>query len=88
MTLTKNFENYLLNDKLGEVNVSGHVEKIMEGGINISISTDDGSSAYYSKDINNHVSFNFGFDEDKNIVDYMQTLVENILQALADEQAQ
>lgn len=85
MTLTKNSENYLLQDSFEGVNVNGTVEKNTNGGINISINTDEGSHAFYSKDRNNHVNYNFSFDGNKSIINYMQGLVESVERELANE---
>ena len=84
MTLTKNYENYTVQDKFEQFGVNGSVEKTVNGGINISINIDNGSSAFFSKDTNNHINYSFSFNEDQSIIAYVQELVSNILQELAD----
>lgn len=86
MTLTKNYENYSLQDTFEGSNVNGTVDKNVNGTISISINVDETGYAYYTKDANDQVNFNFSFNEDKSIIDYAQGLVEDVLEAIANEQ--
>lgn len=88
MTLTKNYENYSIQDTFEGANVSGTVDKNVNGVVSISINVDEAGYAYYTKDADNQVNFNFNFNEDKSIIDYAQGLVEDVLEALDGEQAQ
>lgn len=82
MTLTKNSTNYTIQDKLGEVNVNGSVTLNDDGSINININTDNGEYASYSKNVEGFINFNSYFKEEKDIIDYVQTLVIQIMQEL------
>lgn len=86
MTLTKNSTNYTIQDKLGEVNVNGSVALNDDGSINININTDSGEYASYSKNTEGFINFNSYFKEEKDIIDYMQTLVIQIVQELSNIQ--
>ena len=82
MTLTKNSTNYSIEDQIGEINVRGNVSVNEDGTINISINTDNNDYASYSKNREGFVNFNSGFNEASNLIDYMQNLIEVILQEL------
>jgi len=82
MTLTKNSTNYQIQDKIGDVNVNGTVSVNEDNSISISINTDNGSYASYSKNAEGFVNFNSSFNEANNLIDYMQGLVDEILQEL------
>lgn len=82
MTLTKNSTNYNVQDKIGDVNVNGTVSVNEDNSINISINTDNGSYASYSRSGEGFVNFNSSFNEANDLVDYMQTLVGAIRQEL------
>jgi len=86
MTLTKNYENYLVKDTFDNMNVDGYVEKRVDGEINISINIDGCGNAHYGKDISNNINFNFSYGGDKDIIDYARGLVENILQELVGDE--
>lgn len=84
MTLTKNSTNYNVQDKIGDVNVNGSVSVNEDNSINININTDNGGYASYTKNAEGNVNFNSSFNEANDLIDYMQTLVGEILQELAD----
>jgi hypothetical protein len=84
MTLTKNSTNYNVQDKINDVNVNGNVSVNEDGSINININTDNGGYASYTKNAEGNVNFNSSFNEANDLIDYMQTLVGEILQELAD----
>ena len=82
MTLTKNSTNYNVQDKIGDVNVNGSVAVNEDGSINISISSDNGGYASYSRSNEGFINFNSSFNEMNDLIDYMQTLVGAIRQEL------
>jgi hypothetical protein len=82
MTLTKNSTNYNVQDKIGDVNVNGTVSVNEDDSINISINTDNGGYASYSKNAEGSVNFNSSFNEANDLIDYMQGLVGAIRQEL------
>ena len=82
MTLTKNSTNYNVQDKIGDVNVNGSVAVNEDNSINISISTDNGGYASYSRNAEGFVNFNSSFNEANDLIDYMQGLIGAIRQEL------
>ena len=82
MTLTKNSTNYGIEDKLGEVTVRGTVALNEDNSINISISTDNGGYASYSRSPEGFVNFNSSFNEANDLIDYTQSLIADIRQEL------
>jgi hypothetical protein len=82
MTLTKNSTNYNVQDKIGDVNVNGTVAVNEDGSINISINSDNGSYASYSRSNEGYVNFNSSFNETNDLIDYMQGLIGAIRQEL------
>ena len=83
MTLTKNSTNYLIQDTFGEVNVNGNASVNEDKSINISINTDNGEYASYTKNIDGFINFNASYKEASNMIDYMQTLVEEVITGIA-----
>lgn len=83
MTLTKNSTNYLIQDTFGEVNVNGNASVNEDKSINININTDNGEYASYTKNANGFINFNASYKEASNIVDYMQTLVGEVMTEIA-----
>ena len=79
MTLTKNSTNYLIQDTFGEVNVNGNASVNEDKSINISINTDNGEYASYTKNADGLINFNANYREASNMIDYMQTLVEEVV---------
>ena len=79
MTLTKNSTNYLIQDTFGEVNVNGSASVNEDKSINININTDNGEYASYTKNADGFINFNASYKEASNIIDYMQTLVEEVV---------
>lgn len=79
MTLTKNSTNYLIQDTFGEVNVNGNASVNEDKSINISINTDNGEYASYTKNADGLINFNANYREASNMIDYMQTLVEEVM---------
>ena len=79
MTLTKNSTNYLIQDTFGEVNVNGNASINEDKSINININTDNGEYASYTKNADGFINFNASYKEASNMVDYMQTLVEEVM---------
>ena len=79
MTLTKNSTNYLIQDTFGEVNVNGNASVNEDKSINISINTDNGEYASYTKNADGFINFNASYKEASNMIDYMQTLVEEVM---------
>ena len=79
MTLTKNSTNYLIQDTLGEVNVNGSASVNEDKSINININTDNGEYASYTKNADGFINFNASYKEASNMIDYMQTLVEEVV---------
>ena len=79
MTLTKNSTNYLIQDTFGEVNVNGNASVNEDKSINININTDNGEYASYTKNANGFINFNASYKEASNMIDYMQTLVEEVM---------
>ena len=82
MTLTKNATNYNLQDKIGEVNVNGGVSVNEDGSINININTDNNGYISYSKNPQGYVNINGGFEEQNDLIDYMQSLVAQVFTEL------
>ena len=79
MTLTKNSVNYLIQDTFGEVNVNGNASVNEDKSINININTDNGEYASYTKNVDGFINFNASYKEASNMIDYMQTLVEEVM---------
>ena len=79
MTLTKNSTNYLIQDTFGEVNVKGSASVNEDKSINININTDNGEYASYTKNADGFINFNASYKEASNMIDYMQTLVEEVM---------
>ena len=86
MTLTKNSTNYGIEDKIGEVNVRGTVALNEDNSINISISTDNGGYASFSRSPEGFINFNSSFNEANDLIDYMQGLVVQVFQELDNNQ--
>lgn len=82
MTLTKNSTNYGIEDKIGEVNVRGTVALNEDNSINISISTDNGGYASFSRSPEGFINFNSSFNEANDLIDYTQGLIADIRQEL------
>ena len=83
MTLTKNSTNYLIQDTFGEVNVNGNASVNEDKSINININTDNGEYASYTKNADGLINFNANYREVSNMIDYMQTLVEEVVAGIA-----
>ena len=79
MTLTKNSTNYVIQDTFGEVNVNGNASVNEDKSINININTDNGEYASYTKNADGFINFNASYKEASNMIDYMQTLVEEVV---------
>ena len=79
MTLTKNSTNYLIQDTFGEVNVNGNASVNEDKSINININADNGEYASYTKNADGFINFNASYKEASNMIDYMQTLVEEVM---------
>ena len=79
MTLTKNSVNYLIQDTFGEVNVNGSASINEDKSINININTDNGEYASYTKNADGFINFNASYKGASNMIDYMQTLVEEVM---------
>lgn len=79
MTLTKNSTNYVIQDTFGEVNVNGNASVNEDKSINININTDNGEYASYTKNVDGFINFNASYKEASNMIDYMQTLVEEVM---------
>ena len=85
MTLTKNSTNYLIQDTFGEVNVNGNASVNEDKSINININTDNGEYASYTKNADGFINFNASYKEASNIIDYMQTLVEEVMTGIEQQ---
>ena len=83
MTLTKNSTNYVIQDTFGEVNVNGNASVNEDKSINININTDNGEYASYTKNADGFINFNASYKEASNMIDYMQTLVEEVVTGIA-----
>ena len=83
MTLTKNSTNYLIQDTFGEVSVNGNASVNEDKSINININTDNGEYASYTKNADGFINFNASYKEASNMIDYMQTLVEEVIAEIA-----
>lgn len=83
MTLTKNSTNYLIQDTFGEVNVNGSASVNEDKSINININADNGEYASYTKNADGLINFNASYKEASNMIDYMQTLVEEVIAGIA-----
>ena len=83
MTLTKNSTNYVIQDTFGEVNVNGNASVNEDKSINININTDNGEYASYTKNADGFINFNASYKEASNMIDYMQTLVEEVIEGIA-----
>jgi hypothetical protein len=86
MTLSKSSTNYQVQDKIGDVNVTGNVAVNEDGSININVNTDNGGYASYSKNSQGYVNFNTGFNEENDLIDYVQALIGEVFQELGDNQ--
>ena len=86
MTLTKNSTNYSVQDKIGDVNVNGGVSVNEDGSISININSDNGGYASFSRSNEGYINFNSSFNEANDLIDYMQTLVGQIMQELGGNQ--
>ena len=82
MTLTKNSTNYLIQDTFGEVNVNGNASVNEDKSINININTDNGEYASYTKNADGFINFNASYKEPSNMIAYMQTLVEEVVESI------
>ena len=82
MTLTKNSTNYLIQDTFGEVNVNGSASINEDKSINININTDNGEYASYTKNVDGFINFNASYKEPSNMIAYMQTLVEEVVESI------
>ena len=83
MTLTKNSTNYLIQDTFGEVNVNGNASVNEDKSINININADNGEYASYTKNADGFINFNASYKEASNMIDYIQTLVEEVMTGIA-----
>lgn len=83
MTLTKNSTNYLIQDTFGEVNVNGNASINEDKSINININADNGEYASYTKNADGFINFSASYKEASNMIDYMQTLVEEVITGIA-----
>ena len=83
MTLTKNSTNYVIQDTFGEVNVNGNASVNEDKSINININADNGEYASYTKNADGFINFNASYKEASNMIDYMQTLVEEVMTGIA-----
>ena len=83
MTLTKNSTNYLIQDTFGEVGVNGSASVNEDKSINININTDNGEYASYTKNVDGFINFNASYKEARNMIDYMQTLVDEVIAGIA-----
>ena len=83
MTLTKNSTNYSIQDTFGEVGVNGSASVNEDKSINININTDNGEYASYTKNADGFINFNASYKEASNMIDYMQTLVEEVMTGIA-----
>jgi len=86
MTLSKSSTNYQVQDKIGDVNVTGTVAVNEDGSININVNTDNGGYASYSKNSQGYVNFNTGFNEENDLIDYVQALITDICVSLNNNQ--
>ena len=84
MILRKSSINYRVQDTIDNVNVNGTVSVSQDGTIDISINTDDGGYASYTRGSDGFVNFNSSFSEKNDLIDYMQVLVGDIRVALND----
>ena len=82
MTLTKNSTNYLIQDTFGEVNVNGNASINEDKSINININTDNGEYASYTKNADGFINFNASYKEASNMIAYMQTLIEEVIESI------
>lgn len=83
MTLTKNSTNYLIQDTFGEVNVNGNASVNEDKSINININADNGEYASYTKNADGFINFNASYKEASDMINYMQTLVEEVITGIA-----
>ena len=83
MTLTKNSTNYLIQDTFGEVSVNGSASVNEDKSINININADNGEYASYTKNADGFINFNASYKEASNMIDYMQTLIEEVIAGIA-----
>ncbi len=86
MTLSKSSTNYQVQDKIGDVNVTGNVAVNEDGSININVNTDNGGYASYSKNNQGYVNFNTGFNEENDLIDYVQALIGQLFEELGGNQ--
>ena len=86
MTLSKSSTNYRVQDTIEDVNVSGTVAVGSDGTINISINTDNGGYASYTRGVDGFVNFNSSFNEANDLIDYVQTLITDIRISLDNDQ--
>ena len=83
MTLTKNSTNYVIQDTFGEVSVNGNASVNEDKSINININTDNGEYASYTKNADGFINFNASYKEASDMINYMQTLVEEVMTGIA-----
>ena len=86
MTLSKSSTNYRVQDTIEDVNVSGTVVVGNDGTINISINTDNGGYASYTRGVDGFINFNSSFNEANDLIDYVQTLISDIRISLDNDQ--
>jgi hypothetical protein len=86
MTLSKSSTNYRVQDTIEDVNVSGSVVVGNDGTINISINTDNGGYASYTRGVDGFINFNSSFNEANDLIDYVQTLISDIRISLDNDQ--
>jgi hypothetical protein len=86
MTLSKSSTNYRVQDTIEDVNVNGTVVVGNDGTINISINTDNGGYASYTRGVDGFINFNSSFNEANDLIDYVQTLISDIRISLDNNQ--
>jgi hypothetical protein len=86
MTLSKSSTNYRVQDTIEDVNVNGTVVVGNDGTINISINTDNGGYASYTRGVDGFINFNSSFNEANDLIDYVQTLISDIRISLDNDQ--
>ena len=78
MTLNKNSTNYNIQDEIDGVKVTGLASVSHDGTISISINTDNGGYASYTRGIDGYINFNSSFNEANDLIDYVQNLIGEI----------
>lgn len=82
MILTKNSENYQIQDTVNDVNVTGNATVNTNGDISLNLNTEDGAWMSYSENADGRCSLNINYNKDNDPTDYAQAAIASALAQL------